>query len=140
MTKNQCQQFSSSFQKSTTISIFLVILVLFANVYVLLFPDLIFKPLVIALVVSFVLKCSINFMRRVKNPRVIAVVTLDDSCKPDFIRYSNWMLLHRKAETNLHFDGWFLVSPDSELLCCAKFCLAYIEKYCTLHYKMQRFL
>jgi predicted PurR-regulated permease PerM len=98
MTKNQCQQFSSSFQESTTISIFLVILVLFANVYVLLFPDLIFKPLVIALVVSFVLKCSINLMRRVKNPRIIAVVIRDDSCKLDFIR-------HRNAETNLYFDG-----------------------------------
>jgi hypothetical protein len=110
-----------------------VTLVLFANVYVLLFPDLIVKPLVIALVVSFVLKCSINVIRRVKNPRIIAVVIREDSCKPDFIR-------HRKTETNLHFDGWFLVSPDSELLRCAKFCLAYIEKYCTLHYKMQRFL
>lgn len=74
MAKNQRQQDASSILESKTTPVLLGILVLFAVGFILHLLGSIFKPLFIALFFSFVFERPINLMRRIKIPKIIAIV------------------------------------------------------------------
>ena len=76
MPKNQRQQLLFSFPESKAITVLLGILVLFAVGFILHVLGSVFKPLFIALLFSFVFERPINLMRRIKIPKIIAIVVV----------------------------------------------------------------
>ena len=75
---NQTKKHASltPFQESKTTKILLAMLVLFAVGFILHLLGSIFKPLLIALLFSFVLEVPINLMRKIKIPKIIAIIVV----------------------------------------------------------------
>ena len=75
---NQTKKHASltPFQESKTTKILLGMLVLFAVGFILHLLGSIFKPLLIALLFSFVLEVPINLMRKIKIPKIIAIIVV----------------------------------------------------------------
>ena len=75
---NQTKKHTSitPFQESKTTKILLGMLVLFAVGFILHLLGSIFKPLLIALLFSFVLEVPINLMRKIKIPKIIAIIVV----------------------------------------------------------------